>query len=80
MANIGLNIHKLYLCNKKKCGENHDCKECHLTMDVEYSKNGDFKYSIYKDNNDEYYISVPDNIRPVMDNNEIFLIEQEVKA
>lgn len=31
-----------YLCDGKKCGENHDCKECKHTSDVTHALN--FKY------------------------------------
>ena len=29
----------LYLCDGKKCGENHDCGECKHTSDITHAKN-----------------------------------------
>ena len=68
-----MKIHKLYLCNGKRCGEDHDCGMCHLTHDVDYSKNGDFGYFFEDDK-----LITPNNIKVEKNGNEIFLIEQEV--
>ena len=69
-----IEIHKLYLCNGKRCGENHDCGECHHTHDVDYSQNGDFN-CLFEDDK----LITPNNIKVEKDGNKIFLIEQEAK-
>ena len=32
----------IYLCDRKKCGDNHDCGECNHTFDITHAIN--FKY------------------------------------
>lgn len=73
---LGNSICKLYLCNGKRCGENHNCGECHLTKDVKYAKNGDFGYSLL-DTEDGIFVKVPNNIKAVKEGEDLYLIEEE---
>ena len=70
-------VYKLYLCNGKRCGEGYNCGPCHLTKDVTYAKNGDYSYSLVE-TEDGIFVKVPDNVKAVKEDEDIYLIEQEV--
>lgn len=77
-------IHKLYLCDGKKCGEGHDCGPCHLTKDIKHAKTGGFNSELkldftWKSNKPLWHLCLPENVKVERADDDIFLIEQEVQ-
>lgn len=36
-----------YLCDRKACGEKHDCRECRYTSNIEHAKDFEFRNGRY---------------------------------
>lgn len=66
-------IKTVYLCDGKKCGENHDCMECKHTSDIKHAKN--FEYDGYGC----YWEKSPDQSESVRENPKNPILSESVR-